>query len=158
MLATELLMEQHAQVAALIERAREESDDGARIRLLGRIAEELTLHAALEENFVYPLLKQVGLSDEADRSVQEHEVVRELIGRILELEKHDPEISDTLDQLDDAVRDHVQAEEYGLFPVILTRLDRPELEKLTAQMQQAIPQLRKLELLKIAEHRESPRL
>lgn len=157
MLVTDLLKEQHAYLAALMERAREEVEDARRIRLLGRVAEEFTLHAALEEQFLYPKLDEVGLGEDRDASMKEHQVVRELVARMLELEKHDPQVGDTLDQLEDAVREHVAAEEQGLFPLLFTRFDREDLLQMGEQMEQAIAGLRKQELLRIAEHSETPR-
>lgn len=158
MVVTELLQQQHAHIAALMERAREERDEERRVMLLGHIAEELTLHATLEERLLYPRLEEVGLAEERVNSVHEHGIVKELIARILVLERHDPEVGDTLDQLEEAVREHVQAEEEGLFPLLFTRFERDELERIGEQMEQAIEGLRKQELLKLAENRQTPTL
>lgn len=158
MLVTDLLQEQHAYVTALMERAREERNDTERVRLLGRIAEELTLHMAIEERFLYPALESVGLGEEQDQSVKEHGILRDLLGRMLELERHSPVVADTFDQIEDAVREHVQAEEQGLFPLLFTRFDREELLRFGRDMEQAIVGLRKQELLRLAERREVPQI
>ncbi len=157
MLATDLLKQQHGHTAALMERAREEADARVRLRLLGKIAEDLTLHRTLEGRFFYPLLRDAGLETEEQRSLQEHEEVKTLIAQLLVLEQHDPAIGDTLDQLQDAVREHVHAEEQGLFPLVFTKVSRSDLERVGTEMEQAIDGLRAQELLKLAEHRESPK-
>ena len=68
MAALELLISQHREAMDLLARIRAETvNGGARIRMMGALAEVLTLHTTLEEQFIYPLLRDEGFGDLAAR-------------------------------------------------------------------------------------------
>ena len=65
--AIAMLKQQHREVDSLFERIRMASDD-EKILLLGKISEQLTIHAQLEERHVYPFARRVGIQDMVDHS------------------------------------------------------------------------------------------
>ena len=94
-----------------------------------RIVKELSIHAAVEEQLVYPRLRQaVGRGDRlADRALDEHQEVKQLLAK---LERSDPsvdEYDELVDRLAKAVREHVMEEEQNLLPKFKDKVDRDEL-------------------------------
>jgi hemerythrin superfamily protein len=157
MRAIDLLVQQHRTVDTLLVRAK--AGSGAdRIRALGHIAEALTMHAALEEHHIYPLLRQHDLVEDAERSVQEHNEVKELVGQLLELKHTDPKIGHILERLHQLVREHVESEERDLFPRLSARVGEEHLNMLGEQLERMEEQLRGEDLLELAEQRQSPAL
>jgi hemerythrin superfamily protein len=153
--ALELLTEQHREVSQLFERLRSAPGQDERVRLLGRLAEVLTLHAAIEERHFYPLLEAHGLPEGAAQARREYEEVRELVGRLMELEQHAPEIQQVLGRLEVAVKEHVSSEERDLFLWARGRIGDEERRAAGEAMAGTMDALRDEALLKLAEHRAS---
>jgi hypothetical protein len=121
---------------------------------MGELTELLTLHAALEERYFYPLLRKHGFGDLADHAVAEHAETRHLIARMLATKKNSPELEDTFLSLDHYMRKHFEEEEKDLFPRI--REFTEELDEAGRQMADALGRVGDQELLAIAEHEELP--
>ncbi len=153
MAALELLVNQHRHAADLLERIRA-SKSHERVRYMGDLAEALTLHAALEEQFFYPFLRNHGFADLADRSLAEHADTRRLVAEMLGMKKSDPRLEDTFLSLDHMVRKHVEEEEKDIFPRIRGFAD--ELNELGRQMADALRGLKDQELLEFAEQEQLP--
>jgi hemerythrin superfamily protein len=155
MAALELLMNQHRHAADLLERIRA-SKAHERVRYMGDLAEALTLHAALEEQYFYPFLRQRGFGDLADRSLAEHADTRRLVAEMLGMKKSDPRLEDTFLSLDHSVRKHVEEEEKDIFPRI--RGFTEELNEVGRQMAEGLKSLKDQELLEFAEQQQLPGL
>jgi hemerythrin-like domain-containing protein len=154
--AIELLMKQHTDVVADLLRAKETTGD-EQIDLLGNAVVSLTVHTAIEEQFLYPAYRAHGVPEAADASIREHEQVRELIQQLLDLSQTDPQLLQVLSRLDLAVREHVGKEEGDLFPWLRARLLDEELEDIGEKMERMADKLRhRKDLLDKAEHSESP--
>jgi hemerythrin-like domain-containing protein len=156
--ALDLLAQQHREVSSLFEQLRAARSQDDRVRLLGRLAEALTLHAAIEERHFYPLVESHGLPEAADQARREHDEVRELVGRLMEVEQHSPEITPLLERLEVAVRDHVNMEENDLFVWVRGRVGEGALQALGEAMARTAEELRDQGLLRMAERREAPGL
>src|SRR5437764_10120333 len=72
-----LLTEDHAKVNQLFGRFSRSSKPATQDELAQEIIHELSVHAAVEETFVYPLLRArvEGGGELADRSIEEHQDV-----------------------------------------------------------------------------------
>jgi len=154
MSAIDLLLQQHQQVEGLFQKFKAGGED--RIQLIGRIAEALTLHAVLEEQYVYPMLKQHGMDEDFDRSEEEHAEVKQIISQLLRMKQTDGQLETVMDQLISNVRLHVGLEERAVFPRLQAAADPKRLEEVGRDMEQAITKLGHQELLKMAEHQEQP--
>jgi len=147
--AIELLIEQHQEVEDLFQQFKEGDED--RIELIGQIAEALTLHAALEEQYVYPLLQKNGMQEDFDRSVEEHAEVKQIISQLLKMKQTDEQLEMVMDQLISNVRLHVGVEERTVLPRIEAAVTAELLEETAEEMQEAIEKMNNEELLKMAE-------
>jgi len=99
-----------------------------------QIASMLTTHAALEEEFIYPVLADIN-SDLADESVSEHDTVEGLLKDLEGIESGtDSGLSELLTQLQAAVQAHVEKEEEAVFPLLTEKLGVSQLEDLGRKM------------------------
>jgi len=155
--AIELLKQQHREVDGLFQRIKVANGD-ERISLLGQVAEALTIHAALEEHFFYPFAREQGVEGLIDESFQDHAEVKQLISEILQVKQTDPRLNELCLRLERMVTEHVSQEESSLLPTVQARANPEELLSMRAEMQEAINSWRNRELLRMAEHQESPTL
>ena len=154
MSAIDLLKQQHRDVEQLFERLQG-SNGEERIALLGELAENLTLHAALEEQFFYPFAREQGVSG-IDDSYQDHAAVKQLLSRILQTKQTDAGLMQLISRLQRMVSEHVGEEERSLLPQVQASADAQSLSSLREDMLEAMESWRTGELLKLAEHQESP--
>ncbi len=156
MRSIDLLKQQHRSLEKLVAQALE-ARGPERVRLLGALAEELTLHAAVEEEHLYPALQQSGLGQAVEASSRQDERIRTLVSEILELKRSDPKLEGKVAELGDATREHLASEERSIFPALEEALSAEQLEHMGEAMSGLIAKLRGAELLKIAEEREPAR-
>ncbi|MBX5480794.1 MAG: hemerythrin domain-containing protein [Myxococcaceae bacterium] len=155
MAAIDLLMQQHREAEALFERLRT-NPESDKVALLGRLTEALTLHAALEEQFVYPLLRAHGLEGEVIRSLHEHDEMKRLISEILSMKRRDPRLGTVTAQLEEVVQRHVAEEERTVLPALRERVDAAALEDAEARMRSAMQRLEQGGLLEAADEQQPP--
>ena len=125
--ALELLKTDHDTVRGLFQQFREaerSGDMGALEELAGEIAEELTIHAEIEEHVFYPAVRQ--MSNELDKLVEEgleeHQEVKQLLERIDGMAPQDDGFASSMTQLIDDVEHHATEEENEMFPKMLSAL------------------------------------
>jgi hemerythrin superfamily protein len=153
--AIDLLKMQHRQVEGLFQRIKASTGD-EKVSLLGQVAEALTIHAALEEQYFYPFARQQGVEGLIDESFKEHAEVKQLLSEILKLKQTDPRLDELCGRLERRVTEHVSQEERSLLPQVEARAKRDELDSMRDDMQQAVDNWRNRELLRMAERLESP--
>ncbi len=81
------------------------------------ICGELTMHANIEEEIVYPALAEIdeGLAEE---SQAEHDDAKELIAEIEAFEEPEPRLRLLMTALEESVRHHMAEEEREVFPIL----------------------------------------
>lgn len=140
---TTMIRMDHTHVLALFRRFKPWSPAGRKRALVANACLALEVHARLEEEIFYPALRQVASHAEAlDKSVPEHDEMRNLIGALRSMEVGDPAYDGTVHMLMRTVLHHVADEESSLLPQA-EELMPDRLGKLGVQMLQ-----RRLELLR----------
>jgi len=135
----DLLTNDHAEVNALFGRYKRASKPGTKQELANEVVHELSVHAAVEEQFVYPLMR-AKLQDggkKADHAIEEHQEVKRLLA---DIEKLDPDKSDfdkTMEKVTESVRHHVAEEEGELFPDLRSNTSPDMREKLGTVVEKA---------------------
>jgi hemerythrin superfamily protein len=121
--AIALLTADHNRVRGLFTRfkdAQEGEETEPMAALATEIMTELDVHATIEEELFYPWAR--GLSDEiaetVDEGVEEHHVVKVLMGEIQQLEPGDDQWKAKLTVLIENVEHHAEEEESEMFPKI----------------------------------------
>lgn len=135
----QLLENDHAEVDELFRRVNLSEKDDSVDELTKQIVHDLSVHAAVEEQFVYPLLrvKVPGGSELADEAIEEHQQAKRLLA---DLEKNDAgsaEHGTAMQKLIEAVRHHVEEEEGDVFPKLRDAVDASTLDKLGTLVEQA---------------------
>ena len=112
-----VLFDDHAKVKRLFA----DFERGGSIDLVLTICQELTVHAELEEEVLYPVVR--GISESmADRAEDEHELIRELVTQIEEEQPSGGELRRTMAQLKRAFENHVTFEQEEIFTALNQRV------------------------------------
>ena len=134
--ATKLLMEDHRVVDEMLEQCQTGPCSADLVQELSR---ELSIHAAIEETELYPLMRQsVPNADHLiDHALAEHQTVKELLAEIEALTPGTPDFNRKIEKLASGVREHVREEESKLFPLLRQRIPPAELDTLGAKLESA---------------------
>jgi hemerythrin-like domain-containing protein len=138
--AIELLKEDHAKVKQLLEQISGTTERAAKTRteLLKKIAMELQVHTALEEETFYPALREAGGKDELKmfhEAKEEHRAVNALVlPDLLETEPGSVEFSGRIKVLKELLEHHIEEEESEMFPDASELLGEEELMTLGQKM------------------------
>ena len=136
MRATELLKNDHRKVHDLFVEfeALPPDETAGRQALLGRIVEELNVHAQAEEETFYPAMRAV--SRRIDDAEAGHEHLRAMIAEVEGADPGSAEFAAGVRLIKQIVLAHVMEEEGGIFLDAEARLGADELERLGAQLAQ----------------------
>jgi hemerythrin superfamily protein len=132
--AIELLESQHREVKSLFKMCEKASGDGRR-QLFEKIADDLAVHAALEEKHFYPTTKSARTGDLLAQAVEEHLSVKRIIADMLEMDPAAAQFDAKLAVLTEQVEHHIEEEEGELFPKAKEMLSADELEDLGLVME-----------------------
>ena len=140
--AVTLLSSDHRTVDRLFSDL-ETSTPGAQQRgeWIQQMIRELSVHAAIEEQILYPAIRdEVPGGDQlAEETIDEHQQVKEMLARLEKLDADDGETDAVLAGLITHVRQHVQEEEGpgGLFDQLRSVVDQDRLDQMGEQLEAA---------------------
>lgn len=138
----DLLEQDHREVDELFRRFQLASKPETLDEIARAIVHELSVHAAVEEQFVYPLVRTVVGGDPADHAIEEHAEVKQLLADIEKLDAGSDEHAETMSRVIDAVRHHVDEEEDNVFRRLRDGMDDDVLERvgsLVASAKHVVP-------------------
>jgi hemerythrin superfamily protein len=132
--AITILRNDHKTVEQLFKRF-EKAGDRAYVekrQIVDRIIEELSIHAAVEEQVFYPVARATvpDTEDIALESLEEHHIVKWLLSELDELEPTHERFDAKVTVLMENVRHHVEEEESDFFPKVRNELGRRALADL----------------------------
>ena len=137
-LAIEMLMADHRKVEALFkqyEKAKDAGDDSRR-DVAETICAELTVHATVEEEILYPWLRET-LEDEDLEMVEEaqveHNGAKDLISQIQGATSVDEIYDAKVKVLSEYIKHHVKEEEEEIFPEVSS--EKEALDEMGEQME-----------------------
>jgi hemerythrin superfamily protein len=110
----EALKQDHREVERLFEQYRQSGDDA----VAREICSELSIHTEVEEQVLYPALRErvPDGTAMADRADDEHALVRAHIARVYEAPP--PDLRPIVADIERDVKAHVEYEEHELFPAM----------------------------------------
>jgi hemerythrin superfamily protein len=139
--AITLLKNDHKTVEQLFKRFEKAGDRAfvQKRQIVDRIIEELSVHAAVEEQVFYPAASATvpDTEDVALESVEEHHVVKILLDELEKMDPHDERFDAKVTVLIENVRHHVEEEETEFFPKVREELGRNDLNEVGDAMVQA---------------------
>jgi hemerythrin superfamily protein len=133
--AVDLLQEEHDRVRRLFARFRQARQKEQSV-IAAQIFNNLELHARLEEQIFYPAFASIGqeAADTVAVSIQEHQVVKDLVQDLRGLSLNDRGFGERFEALRENVLDHATEEEETVFPAARLNLDLYGLGRNMAQM------------------------
>jgi hemerythrin-like domain-containing protein len=140
--AVEMLEADHAKVKELFDDFEAAEDHREKRRIAQTTLRELTIHAALEEEIVYPAIRALDDDEEheekMDEALEEHHAARlliaELEGRGSDTERYDAKFK----VLAEMVRHHIEEEENEVLPKARGSLDLEELGQQMARRKEKL--------------------
>lgn len=138
--AFELLKEDHKRVSAIFEKLEPTTERALKTReeLFTKLKNELDIHTQIEEQIVYPVLKQEEETrDITLEGIEEHRVVKTLLKEMEALPVDTEEWTAKLTVLKESVEHHVEEEEGDMFPKARKALSKEQIEELGARIEAA---------------------
>jgi len=139
--AITLLKDDHKTVERLFRRFEKAGDDAYREKrdIADRIVEELSIHAAIEEQIFYPVTRMTvtDVEDVVLESLEEHHIVKWVLSEISSMDPQDERFDAKVTVLIENVRHHVEEEESEFFPKVREELGRKSLNDLGEALEQA---------------------
>lgn len=139
--AVDLLMREHRLVEQLflqLDAAVAAGDEDDQREMADRIVTELTVHAAIEEEVLYPAARKVAdTAGLVDGSEAEHAELKALLTRLDGRDPGDAGFAEGFGQAREMVSHHVGEEEAELFPKLRDALAAYELEVLRTRLIEA---------------------
>ncbi len=140
--AIQLVKQDHRAVEQLFkqfEKAEEAEKAAEMKRVVQKVVKELSVHAAIEEQILYPALRRAeeSIEDDVLEALEEHHLVKLTL---LELDKMSPEderYCAKMSVLMESVRHHVEKEEEELLPQLREAFQPKDLKELGALMEKA---------------------
>jgi hemerythrin superfamily protein len=132
--AISLLRADHKKVAALFKQF-EQAGAGASASkgtIVKNIVKELSVHAAIEEQVFYPLIRHEvkGMDSAVLESLEEHHIVKWVLSELDGMAPRDERFDAKVTVLIESVRHHVKEEETSLFPDVRAALGRKRLSEI----------------------------
>lgn len=132
--ALTLLRSDHKTVESLFKRFEKAGDKAyvAKREIVDRIIEELSVHAAIEEQVFYPTARSRVPKTEniALESLEEHHILKWVLSELEGLDPRDERFDAKVTVLIENVRHHVEEEQTEFFPLVRNAMGRAELEEL----------------------------
>jgi hemerythrin-like domain-containing protein len=110
----EHLMQEHRQVEQMLTKLSE-ADEAERAPLIDELADALTVHMAVEERFLYPIVQKVVGEEEEEEAESEHGLARDGMAKLRAM-REQPGFGAAVDMLAAGIKHHVHEEEDEIFP------------------------------------------
>ncbi len=136
--AVDLLTNDHAEVEQMFRQIEAMPESDARNELIAGVVRELSVHAVIEEQVLYPAMRKALPDGDAlaEEAIEEHQQVKEALAAI-ERADTPAERNPELVRLMGNVRHHVEEEENELFPKLRASITRSEMQEMGASMASA---------------------
>jgi hemerythrin superfamily protein len=138
--AIKLLKQQHRSVEQLFRQFESSDDDDEKRAIFGELADNLAVHATIEERHFYPAVRLDDTEDEVEEAYEEHLDVKKLILNAM-AGIGSPGFDGKVAAIKGAVEHHVEEEEQELFPKVRQDLSSDALEAIGQQLEAATEEL-----------------
>ena len=131
----EAVKAEHAAALVLFEQIQKTSDaqGGKRSTLLAQLKHALSKHAFMEENVLYPALREWGDKADADKLNHDHGYVKQYLYELENLDSASPAFLAKVVEFRATIEEHMREEENAIFPPLHAALGADKNAKLTAQ-------------------------
>ncbi|MBW3594924.1 MAG: hemerythrin domain-containing protein [Actinobacteria bacterium] len=137
--AFKLLEEDHHKVKKMLGELEDTSEQAIKTReeLFAKIKQEMLVHETLEEELLYPTLKEHGKTKEVSlEGYEEHHVVNEIMAELEETAVDDERWAAKFAVMKENVEHHIEEEEGEMFKKGRQVLDQDQIDALGDRMEQ----------------------
>jgi hemerythrin superfamily protein len=114
---TDMLRQDHQNVKDLFQEFEQTEDAKAKQQIAKTAMTELDVHSKLEEELIYPAIRDAVDDDELmDEALEEHQAVHGLIKELKKMKRHDEQYDSKFRELVDNVNHHIEEEESKMLP------------------------------------------
>lgn len=140
----QLIKQDHRTVRGLFRRFASADRTADKQKLAQEIIEELSVHAALEEQLIYPLLEACGeqTQERVFNALEEHHAVKLILAELDKLPADHERFDAKMHVIRESVESHIEEEESALLPRLDAMLDADDRKALAAsfvEMKQTAP-------------------
>jgi hemerythrin superfamily protein len=139
--AITLLKNDHKTVSGLFAKFDKLGDRAEKSKrdLVDKIIEELSIHAAIEEQIFYPAVRAAvpEVEDDVLEGLEEHHIVKWVLSELDGMSPSDERFDAKVTVLKENVEHHVEEEENDWFPKVRAALGRTALQEMGAAMEKA---------------------
>lgn len=139
--AVSLLESHHRAVCLLFAQIQQVRAADVKAVLFRQIGDKLAVHAALEETYFYPAVKERRTKGLLLESLEEHLGIKRILVDMLDVSVTDPIFDAKLNVLRGLMEHHVRDEETLLFPAVRTLFSSDELADLADTMKDELREL-----------------
>ena len=136
-----LLKQDHRAVEELFKKFDAAGDRAFKTKrkLADQVIRELSVHAAIEEQVLYPTAREVApkAMDMVLESLEEHHIVKVVCSELEDMEPQDERFDAKVTVLKENVLHHAKEEERDLFPKMRKAMSKADLEELGARLEEA---------------------
>jgi hemerythrin superfamily protein len=135
-----MLKADHRKVEGLFKEFEQAKDRRTKIRIIQHALQELEVHAALEEELIYPAIR-AKIDDEEimDEAVEEHHVAHVLIDELKAMQSSDDRYDAKFKVLAESIKHHVKEEESQVLPKAEElEIDSPEFQERVSERKEAL--------------------
>lgn len=135
--ALDLLKKQHKEVKSLFGKLAKTEDARTRRQLLDQVATDLEIHTKIEEELVYPAVKELPTKQAREmvaEAYEEHHVVDLVLADLRNVDPADERFEAKITVLSELVLHHAEEEEKEMFRMA-KRLGTPRLKELGEELQ-----------------------
>ena len=136
-----LLKNDHKTVEKLFKQYEKLGDKAysAKRQVVDQIISELSMHAAIEEQFFYPAVRKEAeeIQDVVLEGLEEHHIVKWTLDELSKLSAEEERFDPKVKVLMESVRHHVEEEEGEMFPKVREAMGRKALQELGDTLEQA---------------------
>ena len=135
--AIELIKHDHREVIGLFARFNAASGAASRGKLARRIVRELSIHATIEEEILYPALRKAGIAEEVLKALEAHHAAKLLLLEISKLDPGSDRFVAKMEVLQDSVLLHIREEEEVLLPQLSRLCNERERDQMATSLAEA---------------------
>ena len=134
-----LLIADHEKVERLFDEIEDAAEPNMRQGLVAQLTFELERHTEIEEQILYPFIRQQvpGGDEMMDHAENEHTEAKEVLAQVSTLDAASPDFRPTLKRLWKLVQAHVKEEEKTVFPRFEESVDPVALGRLRGELERA---------------------
>ena len=135
--AITLLTREHEEAKSLFEQIESAGDPATKQRLLAEVIASLRMHTKVEEEVLYPLMRErmKGGSKAFEEAMQEHQEAKKAMNELESMTPDDSEWQAKFEILMHGVLHHAKEEESEIFPKLRETFSEDKLEELGQQME-----------------------